>query len=453
MPKKCQVCTKNLYSYQNFIQCTSCFGWIHHGNRLDCSSLTDEEFEEHVSDVNKPFTCDHCISERISKENNSVFQTLPFPVECEDNIFGKPPETKRKPDISSLTPSELNKFVNQCKNIENKIKSVSDDENEEDFFNSMVDSKYYNIKDFNKMKPDRSSSLGLMHVNIASLDAHIDDLRTALGRINFSFDIIGISEHKIRTNCEPSHNIDLTGYEKFIYEPTGTSHGGTGFYVKSDLDFKVRDDLNLNSPGNFEAMFIEIILSGRKNLIVGCIYRHGSGIPLRNFTNDHLEPLLDKISSEKKEFALMGDFNVDLLKVSDNNAAGDFYNMFSSYFMTPFVLQPSRLKSKTLIDNIFLNSLEYSSFSGNLLYELSDHLTQFLVLEGFVKERCIPEINMFKRNYKNFHEAEFEEIVIKGIDWNEICMLRLRNPNVSVKNLFDTLNFHLDEMAPSKRLL
>ena len=56
----------------------------------------------------------------------------------------------------------------------------------------------------------------------------------------------------------------------------------------------------------------------------------------------------------------MGDFNVDLLKVSDNNAAGDFYNMFSSYFLTPFVLQPSRLKAKTLIDDIFLNSLEYS---------------------------------------------------------------------------------------------
>ena len=134
-------------------------------------------------------------------------------------------------------------------------------------------------------------------------------------------------------------------------------------------------------------MFIELLLSGRKNLIVGCIYRHGSGIPLRNFTNDHLEPLLEKLSAEKKEITLMGDFNVDLLKVSENNSAGDFYNMFSSYFLTPFVLQPTRLKAKTLIDNIFFNSLEYSSFSGNLLYELSDHLTQFLILEGFAKER------------------------------------------------------------------
>ena len=148
----------------------------------------------------------------------------------------------------------------------------------------------------------------------------------------------------------------------------------------------------------------------------------------------------------------MGDFNVDLLKTTDNNASGDFFNMFSSYFFTPYVLQPTRLRSKTLIDNIFLNSLDYSSFSGNLLYELSDHLTQFLILEGFAKDRSLPDTNIFKRNYKNFNEAEFEETVINGIDWDEICKLRLRNPNVSVKNFFDTLSFHLDEMAPFEKV-
>ena len=100
------------------------------------------------------------------------------------------------------------------------------------------------------------------------------------------------------------------------------------------------------------------------------------------------------------------------------------------------MLQPTRLRSKTLIDNIFFNSLEYSSFSGNLLYELSDHLTQFMILEGFAKERSMPEINILKRNYNFFHEGEFEETVINGVDWEEICRFRLRNPNVSVKNLW-----------------
>ena len=149
-------------------------------------------------------------------------------------------------------------------------------------------------------------------------------------------------------------------------------------------------------------MFIEIILPNRKNLIVGCVYRHGSGIPIRDFTSTYLEPTMEKIVNEKKECMLMGDFNVDLLKVSDNNASGDFYNMFSSYFLTPFILQPSRLKAKTLIDNTFFNSLEYSSYSGNLLYELSDHLTQFLILEGFVKDRSLPESNIFKKTINIF---------------------------------------------------
>ena len=98
------------------------------------------EFEEHVNDVDKPFICDSCVEECISKDNNSVFQKLPFPVECDDNIFGKPPEVNRKPDISSMTTSELNKFITQCKHLGNQIKSVSDDENEEEFFNSMVNS-------------------------------------------------------------------------------------------------------------------------------------------------------------------------------------------------------------------------------------------------------------------------------------------------------------------------
>ena len=66
----------------------------------------------------------------------------------------------------------------------------------------------------------------------------------------------------------------------------------------------------------------------------------------------------------------MGDFNVDLLKSDTNNDENLFYNNMSSYFFTPFILQPTRLRSKSLIDNIFFNSLDYISNSGNVLIEL-----------------------------------------------------------------------------------
>ena len=196
---------------------------------------------------------------------------------------------------------------------------------------------------------------------------------------------------------------------------------------------------------SFEAMFVEIILPRRRNLIIGCVYRHGaSNLPIQKFSDDHLQPLIHKISQERKECAIMSDFNIDLLKSS--NAASDFHDNLSSYFFTPFILQPTRLRAKTLIDNIFFNALDYHSFSGNLLYELSDHLIQFVLLEGFVKERNLPERKMFRRGPLNVNE--YEEIVINGVNWDKICMIQYGDASASFKSFYDTHIYYLDEISP-----
>ena len=120
-------------------------------------------------------------------------------------------------------------------------------------------------------------------------------------------------------------------------------------------------------------------------MLIGCIYRHPSStMSIKKFNDEIFD--LDKISSEDKTCALMGDYNIDLLKIDTNEDTNVFYNNLSSHFFTPFVLQPTRLCSKTLIDNIFLNSIEYPASSGNLTVQLSDHLFQFIILEGFYKE-------------------------------------------------------------------
>merc|ERR1712208_182516 len=132
----------------------------------------------------------------------------------------------------------------------------------------------------------------------------IDDLRTVLSRLKFNFDVIGISEHKIRKGTAPSNNIDIAGYNEFLFDPTETTHGGTGFYIKNNLDILPRNDLKFNSPTNFESTFVEIVFPDRKNLIVVCVYRHPSSkISIKEFSNDHLEPILNKINKEKKECA------------------------------------------------------------------------------------------------------------------------------------------------------
>ena len=122
MPIICPVCSKQRYSYQAVIQCKSCQGWVHHANRLNCSGLSDNEFIEHTTDDDKPYECDHCIIERNSGHNRSNFVTLPFTHESDINIFNAPTLNQR-PDVNSLNPEELRKFVQQCKSIRKQLNS------------------------------------------------------------------------------------------------------------------------------------------------------------------------------------------------------------------------------------------------------------------------------------------------------------------------------------------
>ena len=149
--------------------------------------------------------------------------------------------------------------------------------------------------------------------------------------------------------------------------------------------------------------------------------------------------------------ALMGDFNIDLLKNDSNTDTNIFYNNLTSHFFAPFVLQPTRLSSKTLIDNIFLNTIEYSAYSGNLTVQLSDHLFQFIILEGFHKELTTKKSNIYERNFKNISEREFNDI-LKSTEWENILMIDKSDPNLSMNNLHVFINSILDVLAPYKKL-
>ena len=142
--------------------------------------------------------------------------------------------------------------------------------------------------------------------------------------------------------------------------------------------------LQLSSPNEFESTFLEIIIPGKKNLIIGCIYRHpSSSISIGDFSKYHLDPMLQMISLENKNCSIVGDFNIDRLKVEICNDINSYYNTLLSNYFAPYILQPTRLQSKTLINNIFLNTIEYPSISGNREIQISDHLIKFVILENF----------------------------------------------------------------------
>ena len=82
MPISCSLCSKPCRSDQKRIECSLCLRWVHHSNKLNCSGLTDNEFESHVNDIDKIWHCDKC----IATKTYNYFKNLPHHVEPFMNI-------------------------------------------------------------------------------------------------------------------------------------------------------------------------------------------------------------------------------------------------------------------------------------------------------------------------------------------------------------------------------
>ena len=310
-----------------------------------------------------------------------------------------------------------------------------------------VNSVYRSIDEFNELNLNKQSSFGIMHLNIASLNKYLDDLHNFLCSVHLPFKIIGISEHKIYINKTLNNN--LKGYT-FIFNNISSSHGGTGIFISEDLLYKRRNDLEICKKDKFESVFAEILFPGKKNIICGCIYRHPS-MSVNEFVDDFLSETLTKINSENKKCIFMGDFNIDLLRSNTNNATSYFLDTLNSFFFIPQIIQPTRLAktSKTLIDNIFFNSIEYETISGNFLVQIADHLIQYLVLKDFSFSTKKKPVKTYRRDFRFFNDNEFRE-ELKLIEWKNI--LKLEDVNTDFKTFLDSIIYLLDEHAPVKQL-
>ena len=99
------------------------------------------------------------------------------------------------------------------------------------------------------------------------------------------------------------------------------------------------------------------------------------------FNSKYLTPLLTNKQKEEKTCMLMSDLNINFTNAEPSINISEFSDNISSHFFAPSILQPTRLK--TLINNIFLNSVEFETFSSNLISLISDYLQQLLVLKDF----------------------------------------------------------------------
>ena len=112
-----------------------------------------------------------------------------------------------------------------------------------------------------------------MKFNACSITKNLEGLELLLDSTQICFDIIAITETRIKKNKFPVTDINLTNYSS-DYCLTESSAGGAVLYKENHLSYKLRNDLYICKAAELESIFIELINSKKSNVISGAIYRY-----------------------------------------------------------------------------------------------------------------------------------------------------------------------------------
>ena len=121
----------------------------------------------------------------------------------------------------------------------------------------------------------------------------------------------------------------------------------------------------------------KFVVAMNKPLVIGNVYRPPRELiePLTCFIEEfNISINHDKVKGKK--IILTGDFNINLLKISEKIKNANFFDMLTANSLLPNITCSTRITqtSATLIDNIFLNSLRDIVFSGIIANKsISDH--------------------------------------------------------------------------------
>ena len=305
----CGICTKKVGQRHKAIQCDLCNYW----NHIKCDGIDNNMYTalKKLDDLDL-YYC------KICRQEIFAFNTL-----SDDQFFTS---IVKNIDINE----NLNLKISPTPTLQILFNDLDNHNKDEP---AAINCSYY---DYSTPIPNSNKNNNSMfHLNIASLGLHKEELETSLSLLNFEFDVIAITETKIRAGIEPIFDPSLTGY-KHYQTPTECGKGGALIYIKNKFNCKQRKDLEekMYKSCELESVFVEVINEGKKNKIFGCIYRHPS-MEIEDFNKNFFEQFIEKLSSENKIAYLLGDYNIDLLNIESDDSINDFYNILTSNLFVP----------------------------------------------------------------------------------------------------------------------
>ena len=227
----------------------------------------------------------------------------------------------------------------------------------------------------------------------------------------------------------PNYNIVHQG-------KTCSGHGGLIIYIHDRYQFEVR---NLCPESRiWESLFIDIYGTDLKKAItLGNIYRppkENNSDPVISTFIDELSPIIQTLSSENSETILVGDFNIDLLKVNEKSKYGEYLDLFHTNGFYPKITLPTRFSSRScsLIDQIYckLSATTNSATAGIIISNISDHLPYFISIDKIISKQMNPKYIEIRTNNEHA-KLNYCEAVGKLNIMGKLNQDSLNDPNVN----------------------
>jgi hypothetical protein len=319
---------------------------------------------------------------------------------------------------------------------------------------SFTNSLYYDFDEFSHAMTvqDASRSLSIMNTNARSLIKNINNYKvlfeTMNDKANFQFDVIAFCETWLNDSLE--HLVYLEGYSHvFKHKTPNKNGGGLGFYIKSNLTTKIRKDLSIpcEHTSLFDCLFIEVQThSSHPSILIGNFYRSPSNQNGQLFI-ETLGPLIEKVLQENKQLVIMGDMNIDLLKLNSDRLSNTYFDLMTSNGLLPTVTLPTRVThvTSTLIDHIFIKQCcDY--VSGTITTDISDHYTNFIVIPLTLPKSQTTKFVTY-RKFTPEKIATFNES-LQNTDWTSV--LSCENVDLCYERFIEIYNSLLNKHIPLK---
>ena len=299
-------------------------------------------------------------------------------------------------------------------------------------------SEYFTEQQFVSSFLPSYNDFTMLHLNIRSANKNFDSLRHLLEGFDFNCSVIGLSETWV-SDHSPSM-FSLPTHKLIVNNRPDKAGGGVGLFVARQFDFVPRDELKYMNH-NIETIFVEIIIPGAKNIIIGTIYKppHANHIEFINY----IQQILANPVIKNKQCFFMGDFNINLLNINSNGSIQQFFDTLATESFLPLITKPTRISdiSSTLIDNIFTN-VQPPPKSAIIVTDISDH---FPIFACFHLHRPVSLAYTCSRHFSQNNIANFKSSLL-SVNWSRVY--NTHDPDVAFDIFNDTLVSLLNENIP-----